>query len=628
MTLTDIGPVQQGRLLPPWWVAAITPGGGDGVLRVNGEPSSALPPVAESSGCRLLFDGVLYDRDELTSELGGALHNPSDADLVLRAYLHVGPRFLDRLRGTFALVVDDRRDGTVLCARDPLGNYPLFYTEAPGGDLLVSASIEALVAQPGIIGDVNRLALADHLSHRWPELEETYYEAVRRIGPGHLLMQDVHGRRRTERYWLPEPPASREDGSDSAELVERFEHLLDQAVNRGLDLGPTGIYLSGGIDSVAVAALATERSRERGLPEPRALSLAFEHPAADEGNIQRAVAAQLGLEQDLLLFSEAVGGGLVRNSMLACADRPAPLLGVWEPAYQKLGSIGRRHGCDVLLTGSGGDEWLTFSPVYAADLVRSFDVAALLRVWNVWRRSYQFSNREVTKILLWQYGVSHMLGAAAGHVLRTAAPGVITRRRRREVDRAARTWIAPDPTLREEMYVRHARSRGPEAPNAASLYAAQARRALDSPVMALELEELVERGRRVGSRLFHPFWDADLARFLYEIPPEVLIRGGRSKGLIRDSLSRRFPELGFERQRKVSGTEALHDVLLQEAVGVYREIGGARALAELDLVDPGGLDAHVAGLSTASTIHDTFPLWHVLSTEAWLRPRIGLKLAL
>ena len=111
-------------------------------------------------------------------------------------------------------------------------------------------------------------------------------------------------------------------------------------------------------------------------------------------------------------------------------------------------------------------------------------------------------------------------------------------------------WVAPDPALKSEVETRNIEA-WPERPTD-GWYRHDIRIGLDHPVAAMELEEFFENTRLTGVRTACPFMDADLVDFLYRVPPDLLDRGGRSKGLVRDELARRFPDLGFERHKKVT----------------------------------------------------------------------------
>jgi asparagine synthase (glutamine-hydrolysing) len=568
--------------------------------------------IARQGQCGALFDGLLYNRKELEHRL--QTPGLTDSELVLHAYLRWGDDVLDELKGIYAFVIGDVVHRRVLCARDRVGSHPLFYADA-GGDLLVSPSIARLFGDPRVSNQVNRAALADHLAHRWPDPGETYFSAIRRIPPGHVLVASPDGRR-ISRYWSPVPEDEEIDWVGTDEL-EQFDELLTAAVTRFLGLGRAGIYLSGGLDSVSVAAFAAKASRETNGQVPLALSLGFSNEATNEQPIQRAVAADLDLPQLLVPLDEAAGpDGLVAADLELTKRWPAPMVNLWLPAYNSLAAQGRDRGCRVILSGHGGDEWLCVTPYLAADLIYSRDLKGVLRLWDNHQRSYPLASRTIIWNLLWRFGTRPLL-AAASHRL---APSAM-RYRRGLVGRMP-SWIAPDPVLRRELAERADRS-APKPASPGRVYLAEMNRALDHALVAMELEEAFEAGRRLGVRFGHPFWDADLLTFLYRTPPELLNQGGRSKGLVRSTLARRFPQLGFERQRKVTALPVARRTMVEEGGPAWRRLGGATALADLGVVDANAVSDLMEGLLGNGTGYEanvhTDRILDIISLEAWAR---------
>ena len=588
-------------------------------LRLFGEAGQPLPGTAERESCGLVFDGVLYNRAELWGRLADASPPAADdAALVLEAYLRWGDPALCALKGIFALCIWDARRDRLLCARDPVGIYPLFYADA-GRELLLSTSVEALIRHPRVSSEVNRAALADHLCLRWPKLEETFFSAVSRVPPGHAMRLERAGRQ-VYRYWTP-VPADRPIDWVTDDQLEQFDSLLEQAVHRCMELGPAAIYQSGGIDSVSVASAAVNVARREGLSMPWALSLVFPDPEESEEAVQRAVATELGLPQVLATMAEAVGPqGLIGSGLEITAQRPAPLLNAWHPAYRHLALEGKRRGCHLILTGHGGDEWLDISPYLAADLLRALDVGGLYRLWDSWRHSYSLGAARVARNVLWRFGARPLLGGAARRVLRSVGPGLLTGRRRGRFMQQLPHWLAPDPALREELYQRYEQSMS--IPGAEGYYLHDLRRYLDNARGPLEFEEYFENGRRLGMRLLHPFWDVDLIEFLYRIPPHLLYRGGHTKGFVREGLARKFPGLGFERQKKVISLGYFTSINLEEGWLAWQKLGGAPALAKLGIVDHPALEAAMPGLYHAGGMADAYRIRGVLFGEAWLRPRL------
>jgi asparagine synthase (glutamine-hydrolysing) len=626
MSATQVSPA--GDLAPaggavPTWLAAVSGKGQSGRPSLRLLHHGGVPPATATAGSRsVVFDGHLYNPDELTDPSAQQRSpEPNHAELVLDAYGRLGPSFLDKIRGVFALVILDERDGTLLCARDQMGVYPLFYAETPG-EFLVTTSVDALVAHPDVAIAPNRAALADHLCHRWPDREETYLAGVKRVPPAHVLV--LRGReRRLDRYWDPAKDPSRIDWIGEDEL-DRFDELLDRAVTRCLEVGRTGIFLSGGLDSVTVAALAADNGRSR---EVQALSLIFPHPESNEEDIQRGVASALGLPQAVLPFEQAVGPkGILPTALEMSRDWPMPLLSYWRPGYQTLAEEASRRGCEVVLTGGGGDEWLTVTPVHAADLLLSLDFAGLYRLGRSHRRSYRLSRLRVARNVLWTYGaklfLSQAAGRAAGNVLRAVAPSALPRLRRRRYERWSPSWVAPDPALRAEIVERSARLWPTQPVRRGEFYIQELRTGLDHLLVSAEMEEAFENGRRAGVLMLQPFLDPDLVEFLYSTPPEFLNQDGRSKGLVRDTLARRFPALGFEKQKKVSGTSYARSVIGNSALESWKQLGGVPALAELGVVDQAKLERELKDVFDQTDLRSSYRVWDALSLEAWVRPRL------
>jgi len=542
---------------------------------------------------------------------------------VARAYRRWGEAALDHLSGRFAVIIWDAAHDLLLAARDPVGLFPLYWTTS-GRELLVSPSPTALVQAPGVSAAVHRAALVDYLCRRWPEVDETFLTGIRRVPPGHVLR--VHrGQPRLARYWDPTPSGRAVDWVRDDEL-ERFDGLFTRAVERCVGAGTAGVYLSGGLDSVSVAAGTVDLSRRGETATPHALSLLFPGSEIDETRLQQEVAAALGMPQLCVPFEEAEG----QDGILAAAFRmsrgwPWPLLNPWNPAYQHLGARGVQRDCRVLLSGHGGDEWLTVSPTYAADLVRALDVSGLTRQLAVTAQSYSISWPRMLRLMLWSYGARPVLAETAAKVLRQLVPRFMYAHRRRALEELTPAWIAPDPALRRELGWRL--EQRVEASLQETLdgrwYLREIRQTQESFLQTLEFEEWFENGRRLGAPVLAPFWDSDLVRFLCRVPPRSLNWNGRSKGLVRRTLAHRFPGLGFERQPKVAVRTYHRDSLLREAPAAWRALGGAAAMAELGLVDGTVLESMMSEIFSGARAAEWGHIWPVLSVEAWLRGRVG-----
>jgi len=582
-----------------------------------GEPE---PLVAATGSCAVVLEGFLYNGADLAGELG--TDEADDAETILRAYERWGEDLLNRLRGIFALVVWDASRDLLLCARDAMGNHPLFFSSG-AGDLIVSTSLEAVVRHPSVSRAINRAAVTSYFLDFFPKLGETFYAEAERVPPGHALAVS-RGERRVYRYWNPQAPKLG-SGWVTEDEVERFNELLSRAVERSLEFGPLGIYLSGGLDSVSIAAVATDLSRERGVPAPRALSLIFSTPEANEERVQKAVGERLGLEHDLVPFSVAVGSrGILGPAVEMSAHSPHPLQNYLLSAYNYLASLGQQNGCRAILTGTGGDEWLGVSPFLAADLIGSLDVVGLYRLWNQTRRSFRVGQCAYAFRLLWSFGLRTLLRDTTLRTLERRSPSTFARIKRNRLRRLLQPWQRVDAELWSSV---SSRVEAVETDRIRGLaecgtYFAEVHRALDHPLVSWEMEELFENGKRLGLRFLHPYFDRDLVELLYRTPPALLNRGGLTKGLVRQTVAKRFPGLGFDQQKKVQLTKFFPSVIRAEGAEVWKRLGGAKALIALGLAEPQQVDSWVSTVFQSDHHPKAFRVWQMMSMESWLRARL------
>jgi asparagine synthase (glutamine-hydrolysing) len=587
----------------------------DWVLPLSLADPSRVPPAcvrwAERGLISCFFYGLLFDREILARWTNCIQRDSCDADLVLRAYERRGEAVLSRLRGSFVVAILDRARGTAIIARDPLGSHPLFYAEA-GSCVLFATAPQLLVNQLGISRALNRAALADHLCNRWPDRHETFFADVRRVPPGWRALISG-GRLRVERYWRPMPEGQRVEWLTAQETA-RFDEIFDRAVDRCLHNGPTGIFLSGGLDSISVAAIAADRARLNGQSAPWALSLGFPDPACNEQIRQAAVARHLGLRQHLVSFDEAVGSrGLLEQAL--GRNQEAPPLNPWQPAYLGLARRARLDGVRTILTGQGGDEWLAVTPYLSADLIRRGALLELAQFFGTLRRSYGLPLLAQVRYTFWTCGLRPLAGLALHRLL----PNAHDANRLERLLAGDPSWVAPDHALRAEQRRRAEGCLTPSDPPE-GFYMRDLWSSIDHTLISWESEEQHEMGKRIGVRFLHPFRDPDLIEMLCRTPPRVLNEGGRTKSLVRATLSRRFPGLGFERQRKVSARFFFESLLLRDGPGAAEMAGDFPALSELGVVDGRAVRDFIRGeLNHASPRIQR--IWEPIKLEMWVRSR-------
>lgn len=567
--------------------------------------------IDRRTGGVTLDGGQFAQHGALQVFLAGWLAQPASPDTLVRAFAERGDAAFAECRGQFALAVGEP-NGDITVLRDPHGTYPVFFAET-GSTVWVSNTIRRLLEQPGVSRDLNRLAIADHLCKRWPDRSETYFASVRRVPSGHLLR--VSGGTVTiRRYWTVE--IDQIDWVPDREL-ERFDALLDQAVSRVLS--PTsGVFLSGGFDSVSVAAVAADLARRHGVKLPHALSLAFPDPACDEAAIQGRVAETLGLPFDLLPFFDAAGpDGLLAGGLALGRTLDAPLLNIWVPAYLSLIRRARAAGVDTIMTGEGGDEWLGTSPFLAADLIRRGRLGGLVNVVRTWRRSYRQTWPTILRGVIWTFGVRPLVGMW-GHRL---APARWDARRARKAIAGQPAWFVADRVLARRQFERAIDNLTPADPPH-GFYRREGLTSLENTLQARMFEEQFQIGAANRVRYAHPYWDPDLVTHLRRVRPERLDAGQRSKALVRQTLARRFPALGFERQRKAEATAFFAGIVGRQGAPLAHRISQFRGLAGLGLVDPARARAFLQTALLGSAV-DVGTAWNLVNMEVWVRHQTG-----
>lgn len=309
------------------------------------------PMIDRTHQVAITFNGEIYNyrelRDELRS-LGHEFTTQSDTEILLLGYRAWGIDLLPRLRGMFAFGLYDASRASLLLARDPAGEKPLFYY-LDSGTLRFASELKALMADPDMPRRLDPLALDAYLAFGYVPGGLCLLEGVHKLEPGTFATFDLSTATfATRRYHsLPQPP---DDGPvDEHALQDELEHLLYSAVKDQLAADvPVGVLLSGGIDSSLVAAMAARAS----ATPVRTFTITFPgHRAHDEGPYARIVASHFGTRHEELVAEPATLDllpALVRQFDEPIAD--SSML----PTYL-VSRLIRPH-CTVALGGDGGDE--------------------------------------------------------------------------------------------------------------------------------------------------------------------------------------------------------------------------------------------------------------------------------
>jgi|SRR5579863_904357 asparagine synthase (glutamine-hydrolysing) len=339
----------------------------------------------EDATAWIVFNGEIYNHAELRSQLeaGGHIYRThSDTETIVHLYEEYGRDCVQHLRGMFAFAIWDARRQTLFLARDRLGIKPLYY-HLGAERLIFGSEIKVLLAHPGIDAQFRRAALPEYLAFGYLSGEETFYAGIRKLMPGHWMEVDARGQVKIERYWdlaVAQPDPSRGDGY----YIRTYRDLLEQAVSTHLmsDV-PLGVFLSGGVDSSAVAALVAKLTKTRGTPV-ETFSVGYSEDAYSELPYARTVAQNLNSVHHEILLSQQDFFDTLPH-LIWHEDEPI----AW-PSSIPLYFVARlaRERVKVVLTGEGADETLAGYSRYAftlknaaLDHVYRSVTPAVLRKW-------------------------------------------------------------------------------------------------------------------------------------------------------------------------------------------------------------------------------------------------------
>ena len=569
--------------------------------------SGHQPLANETSDVWIVYNGEVYNHREIRTELeaaGHRYHTKSDTETIVHAYEEWADDCVHRFRGMFAFAIWDARRRRLLLARDRLGIKPLYWCRA-GNRLLFASEIKALLESGLVRPEANEALLAEVLTTRYSSDEQTLFKGIYRLLPGHRLVFE-NGRVDVQPYW--DVPTGVPDAAPSYdEVVARFRALLEESVRlRLMSDVPLGMFLSGGIDSSAIAALMAGMI-DRPL---QTFSVAFSDRAFSELEYARLVARAIHADAHEIVIDErdffAAWPRLVWHE-----DEP-----IAHPSSVPLYFVSRlaRDHVKVVLTGEGSDELLAgygkyprsianwrAAALYAAvapDAVRTWVKERLVprlpgRAGRYARRSFLAMPPTPEAIFF-----DNFAGIRLETLRALGRPALLANSR--DPYAASRGWLgrpaAGTPLLNRVLYAD------------LKTYLVELLMKQDQMSMAASIESRV------------PFIDHKLVEFAAMLPPFAKLRGLTTKRLLRSAVKGLVPQeiltrrkmgfpVPFGRWMRGPWSTIARDVLLDRRAR-ERGLFDAHAIERL-------IDAHAAGRADGG---DT--LWALINLELWYRTSI------
>ena len=311
------------------------------------------PMTNEDGSLYITYNGEIYNHADFRSSLearGHVYQTHCDTETILHLYEEYGEACVNHLRGMFAFAIWDRRKHQVFIARDRLGVKPLYYVHTDDGSLYFGSEIKTLIEAGAVRPQINFSALPDYLANHSTSGDETLFAGVKRLLPGHTLVWS-DGKIRIDRYWDVSFAKLNDEKRSDEDYIAEWRALFETSVKLRLMADvPLGMFLSGGIDSSAIAAVMS-----RMVDEPiKTFSVAFAEREANELEYARLVARTFKTDHHEVVVSPEDFFSVLPK-LVWHEDEPLA-----HPSSVALYFVSRlaAQQVKVVLTGEGSDELL------------------------------------------------------------------------------------------------------------------------------------------------------------------------------------------------------------------------------------------------------------------------------
>lgn len=555
----------------------------------------------------IVCNGEIYNYRELAKELtarGHRFRTASDSEVAAHAYDEWGLDFLERLDGMFALALWDAAKKLLVLARDRMGEKPLYYTVA-NGELIFGSELTALIKHPGVPRELDPDALSAYLALEYVPAPRTILKNIRKLEPASALVLE-NGSIRTFRYWNIEPRATFAKSYDDAVAILR-DRLERAVVSRLVSDVPLGVFLSGGLDSSTVAAIAAKH----GALET--FSIGFHEKSFDESSYARTVARHIGSIHHERIFDAEEMPALVPR-LATMLDEP---LGDASILPTALLSAFARERVTVAVGGDGGDELFAGYPMHQAHQVARY------------ARRIPAPVRGAIRTMAGLLPVSHD-NFSLGFKLQTFLRGA-----GEEAPMNHALWMSSfnadeqRTLLREDVWAASGRGANTWSDVMAAWEGSEgasplARATHLDATMYLPNDILTKVDRasmRVALEVRAPFLARDVVELAFAVPDSFRMKGTTGKRMLRDAVRDLVPPEIIDRPKKGFGIpvaawlngplrEIVQDTFAKDAI----ERAGFFNHAEIRRM----LDAHIARRADFRK-----PLWTLLVFELWRREHLA-----
>ncbi len=571
--------------------------------------SGQQPLCNEDGSVWVVFNGEIFNFVELRADLEAAGHSfrtHSDTEVIVHGWEQWGPEVFRRFNGQFAIALWDRRDQTLVLSRDRMGKRPVFL-HTGGARVRFASEVKALFADPAVPRALDPGGVAETFTFWGSRPPSSVFAGVEELRPGHTRIYRADGTFSEAAFWTPRFPAVRPRG----EAPDDRRSLDDCAAGLSERLGaaarlrmlradvPVGAYLSGGIDSSYIAALA----RDACAGPFHTFSLRFEDPEYDETPFQRAMASVLGsVHHEVVARHQDIAR--VFPAVVWHAERP--LLRTGPAPLFLLSGLVRREGLKVVLTGEGADEVLGGYDIFREAKVRRFwarHPESTLRP-RLFERLYPYLTRSPAAargmaLSFWRKGLDRPDDPMFSHGPRWSSAQGLMRYFSR--DWRARTAAAPDPiaALRNDLPGDFPRW----DPLAQAQYLEMV--TLLAPYILSSQGDRMLMGNSVEGRF--PFLDAEVVDYANALPARWKLNVLDEKHILKHCARSLLPPEILQRPKQPYRAPDALCFVGPEAPDWVHEVTTPEALARVGVFDPTAVTALLTKCATrARTPGGTF----------------------
>ena len=572
--------------------------------------AGGIQPMAnEDQSVWVSYNGEIYNHLELRRELlerGHRYQTHSDTETIVHAYEEWGPDCVHRFRGMFAFVIWDAKKQLLFAARDKLGIKPLYYALA-NDRLLCASEMKSIIASGLCPAQLNGKRVPELLTFGYISGQETLFQGIDVLLPGHRMLWRG-GQLEIEPYWDIPGPAEQEVSQSESEWVHDFTDLFEETVRlRLMSDVPLGVFLSGGLDSSAIAATMAKQ-----MSDPlMTFSVGFDSQYYSEFSFAREVAQAIGAEHHEVVLSAE---NLIASIPKLVWHEDKPIRNPSSVALYHVAELARER-VKVVLTGEGSDELYAGYSRYWATLFN-------LRWGSLYEKiAPRWFREKIVQSMLWKWPLPLNVKKKISHTFlnHSMRPeeivfdnfhAIFPQRMHEGLFSSDFYAEVKDVDLYRDVLGLY-QSRGGDNDLDRLLY-------VDQKTYLVELlmkQDRMSMAASIESRV--PFLDHEMVEFAARVPNRMKLKGKSEKYLVKQAMAKMVPRSILTRE-KMGFPVPLRQWLHESYGGLFASVLASEKTKQRNIFNVDFLNRLLSENQHGQRDH-TDALWTLMNFEIWAR---------